>query len=104
LKKAGEPPVLPATTIQRGTLMIAIIANIAGLIGVIFMLGAYLLVQSEKLLPGNIKFPLMNLIGASLVLVSLLFAWNLPSFIIELFWTLISIYGIWRIRRNKRSA
>jgi len=76
---------------------ITTITNILGIIGVIFILIGYLLVQSGRLLPTNIKFPLLNLIGAVLVLISLLFAWNLPSFIIEVFWALISIYGIWRI-------
>lgn len=80
--------------------MLSVIANLIGLIGVVFMLAAYLFVQSGKILPTQLKFPVMNLTGAVLVLFSLLFAWNLPSFIIELAWAFISIYGILRILKK----
>ena len=80
------------------------IANIIGIVGVVLILLAYLLTQAGKISPSELKFPIFNLIGASLVLYSLLFAWNLPSFIIEIFWVLISIYGIRRIIKNRKSA
>lgn len=79
--------------------MLNVIANLLGLIGVGFILTAYLLSQMGKLLPNQLQFPVINLIGAVLILISLLFSWNLPSFVIEVAWLLISLYGIWRIMR-----
>jgi hypothetical protein len=47
-------------------------------------------------------FPATNLLGATLVLVSLLDAWNLPSVILESFWGAISLYGLVRSLRGGR--
>jgi hypothetical protein len=41
-------------------------------------------------------YSLLNLIGASLILVSLYWAWNLPAAVMEGFWALISLYGLVR--------
>lgn len=38
----------------------------------------------------------LNLAGSLLVLVSLVFHWNLPAFLLEAAWALISMYGIWK--------
>ena len=45
------------------------------------------------------RFPAVNLLGASLVLVSLVDAWNLPSVVLECFWGAISVYGLLRSLR-----
>ena len=42
------------------------------------------------------RFPAINLLGAALVLVSLIDAWNLPSVLLECFWGAISMYGLIR--------
>jgi hypothetical protein len=49
-------------------------------------------------------FPAANLLGAALVLVSLLDAWNLPSVILECFWGAISLYGLLRSLRGGRKS
>jgi hypothetical protein len=41
-------------------------------------------------------YSLLNLVGASLILVSLCWAWNLPAAVMEGFWALISLYGLIR--------
>ena len=46
------------------------------------------------------RFPAINLLGGSLVLVSLIDAWNLPSVILECFWGAISVYGLVRNLRR----
>jgi hypothetical protein len=46
------------------------------------------------------RYPAINLLGASLVLVSLIDAWNLPSVILECFWGAISVYGLVRCLRR----
>jgi len=45
-------------------------------------------------------YALLNLVGASLILVSLYWAWNLPAAVMEGFWALISAYGLIRVLMN----
>jgi hypothetical protein len=45
-------------------------------------------------------YSLMNFIGASLILVSLYWAWNMPAAVMEGFWALISAYGLLRALSN----
>jgi len=60
---------------------------------------AYYLLQLEKLPATGLTYNLMNLCGASLLLVSLLFTFNLASFVIELFWIGASLIGLWKLYR-----
>lgn len=68
--------------------------NIIGMVGVIFVLLAYFLLQIYKLDQGSIIYSFMNLLGASLILFSLFFTWNLASGVIEIAWLLISLFGL----------
>ena len=45
----------------------------------------------------------MNLVGAGLILVSLVHDFNLPAFVLESVWGLISLYGLcrWLLRRRR---
>jgi len=76
----------------------------AGLSGVAVILLAYFLLQASRLRGDALVYQLMNAIGASLVLISLLYAFNLSAFLMELAWLGVSIYGIVRGRRKRRSA
>lgn len=54
----------------------------------------YILLQLEKIRSENPIFSLLNALGASLIIVSLVFKFNLSAFIVEFFWVLVSLYGI----------
>tara|TARA_Y100001934_G_C11746277_1_gene492630 strand:+ start:97 stop:363 length:267 start_codon:yes stop_codon:yes gene_type:complete len=54
----------------------------------------YFLLQTNKLNPKTITYSLLNLIGASLILVSLYFNFNLSAVVIEIFWVAISLLGL----------
>ena len=41
-----------------------------------------------------------NLLGALCVMTSLMHDWNLPVFVMEIFWASISVYGLWKARRG----
>jgi hypothetical protein len=41
-------------------------------------------------------YSLLNFVGASFILLSLYWAWNLPAAVMESFWALISAYGLIR--------
>jgi hypothetical protein len=68
--------------------------DFVGNIGVSLILIAYFLLQTEILNSKSVKFSILNLIGAFLILVSLYFEFNLSAFLIEFFWLLISLIGI----------
>jgi hypothetical protein len=71
-------------------------SDIVGLVGVGFVVGAYYLITSQKLTSHDLRYHLMNLCGAVLILMSLLNTWNTASVVIELIWISISLYGIRR--------
>jgi len=81
------------------------IHDIIGIVGVVIVLVTYLLLQIEKMSSSSLLYSLANLIGAVLIMVSLVETWNLASVIIEIAWGLISLYGIYRyytIKRKKK--
>lgn len=75
-----------------------------GIAGVLCILAGYFLIQSGRLTSDDLPFPVMNLVGASLILVSLTHTFNLASFVIELAWIAISLYGIVKILRSRRGS
>jgi len=72
-----------------------------GNIGVIVLMIAYLMLQLNKLRSDGLAYSLLNAVGASLVIVSLLFDFNLSALLMEVFWVLISFVGIYRHFRLK---
>jgi hypothetical protein len=77
--------------------------DFVGNIGVFLLLAAYLLLQLNKITSNQISYSIMNAVGAILILVSLIFEFNLSAFAIEFFWLLISIVGIVNYWRAKKS-
>ncbi|MEM7746045.1 MAG: cyclic nucleotide-binding domain-containing protein [Pseudomonadota bacterium] len=72
------------------------IYEISGFIGVAFYMGAYGGLQLGMIAGRSYTYTLMNLGAASLVLVSLLDAFNLFSAIIQVSWVAFSIIGLSR--------
>ena len=75
--------------------------DFVGNIGVFLILLAYLLLQTSALKSGSLNFSFLNLIGATLIIVSLYFEFNLSAFLIEFFWLIISVIGIvksWKLK------
>ncbi len=66
----------------------------AGFVGMLFVVLAYLFLQMNKYTIRSLQYQLLNLIGAILLLISLFVHFNLGSFIIEVFWIIITVYGI----------
>jgi len=76
--------------------------DILGIIGVAIILIAYLLLQLEKLSIQDWRYSAANGLGALLILVSLYFSFNLASFIIEIAWLLISIFGLFKALSSRQ--
>lgn len=80
---------------------IELLANIIGMLGTLFVVGSYFLMQLNKLDPKGLRFNLINLAGAVFLLLSLLVHFNLASFIIEIFWIAASSIGIYKYLKQK---
>ena len=77
------------------------LVDFVGLIGVVLIVVTYLLLQLEKLKSNDLAYSLMNAIGASLIVLSLLVNFNLSALLMEVFWVLISLLGVYRYFRFK---
>ena len=70
------------------------IFQIIGFVGMLFIVYAYFLPQTHKAEHDSLGFQFLNLIGAILLIISLLVHFNLGSFLIEVFWIVITLYGM----------
>jgi hypothetical protein len=67
-----------------------------GIIGVVLTIVAYYLINTNKVSAHNFSYVWLNLIGATLLLYSLCFHWNLACVLIEVAWISISLIGLYR--------
>lgn len=67
-----------------------------GFVGVVQILLAYYLVQAGIIHSQQTRYSVLNLSGASLVLLSLSGSDNVAAMTLEGAWIAISLYGIWR--------
>ena len=70
------------------------IGHAIGMVGMACVVFAYFAVERDWLDNKNVRFYVINLVGAILLLMSLLINFNLGSFVIEIFWIAISVMGI----------
>lgn len=74
-----------------------------GMLGVVLLLLAYFLLQIGKILPSDLSYSLLNLLGSGMIAYSLIEEWNLSAFLIEVFWFLISLYGVFRFYKKRKN-
>ena len=77
------------------------IPELIGFSGVALLIVTYALLQLERIDPKGFLYSFNNLIVAILVTVSLVYTPNLPSLVIEFFWFIISLYGIYMYFKRK---
>ena len=77
------------------------VLDLVGNVGVVILVATFLMLQLNKLPSDGLAYSLLNAIGASLIVVSLLFDFNLSALLMEVFWVLISFVGIYRYFRLK---
>jgi len=70
--------------------------DLVGNVGVLMVLATYLLVQTERMDIRRPGYSSLNAAGAVLIIVSLMYDFNLSSFMIEIAWLAISLYGLKR--------
>ena len=77
--------------------------DIGGVIGVMMMLIAYALGQFGRLRIDSAPALLVNLAGAVLVLLSLLYKFNLSAFLMEAAWALVALFGLARLAFKRKN-
>ena len=75
--------------------------DFVGNVGVVVLMIAYLMLQLNKLSSAGLAYSVLNAIGASLIIISLLYDFNFSALLMEVFWVLISLLGIYRYFRLK---
>lgn len=78
------------------------LTDLIGILGVFVIIVAYMLLQLEKMEAKDLSFSVLNTLGALLIIISLLYDWNLASFLMESIWMLISLYGILKYYNLKK--
>tara|TARA_B100000927_G_scaffold173030_1_gene139471 strand:+ start:526 stop:765 length:240 start_codon:yes stop_codon:yes gene_type:complete len=72
------------------------IPDLIGFTGVALLIGTYALLQLDRIDPKGFWYSFNNMMVAILVTVSLVYTPNLASIVIEFFWFIISVYGLWK--------
>lgn len=75
-----------------------------GMIGTMMIVGAYFASQMRYINSSDLLFPILNLIGASLLTLSLVFKFNMAAFTLEVFWIIISLLGIGRCLKQRETT
>jgi hypothetical protein len=76
--------------------MVIDLFTLIGVVGTAVVVTAYFATQQRWIAAEDWQFPLANLIGSIMMLISLITAWNLPAALIDCFWIAISLYGLVR--------
>lgn len=77
-----------------------------GNIGLVLLLGTYLLLQMEKIRSHSLLYSVLNAVASGCLIISLLFAFNMSAILVEGFWLLISLYGMgkWFLKRKRKET
>lgn len=81
--------------------------DVFGTLGVVLIIITYAGVQSRRMIATSLSYSVLNLVGAGMIIVSLVFNFNFASFVIEIFWILISLWGIlnwFRFRQKSKQG
>ncbi len=65
-----------------------------GCLGTIIIIVTYFLLQIKKITAVSFLYSFLNFGGAFLILISLLYSWNMAAVIMEVAWILISFFGM----------
>lgn len=78
--------------------------DFVGNLGVVLVLGVYLLIQIDRLDARTKTYSALNALGAGFITVSLVVDFNLSAFVVEVAWLVVSLYGLGRRWQAQRTA
>ena len=76
--------------------------DLIGLLGVILILIAYFLLQTERIRADHMAYSLYNTLGSLMILYSLFAQWNLSAVVMEAAWLILSMYGLYKAYRQSK--
>lgn len=82
--------------------MIVLLGDIIGIVGVSIIVVTYLFLQLQKISSQTLTYSVLNIVGSAMILYSLIDSWNLASFVIQVFWIIISLFGIRNYYKSKK--
>ena len=80
------------------------LSDFVGFLGSIVVVSQYFLNIQGKISASGLLYPLLNLAGCFMIMFSLIYNFNPPSFFIEIFWSSVSIYGIFCYFRSRKRS
>lgn len=72
-----------------------------GFVGSAVVVVLYCLSLQGRIDTTRLAYPLLNLLGCGFIMMSLVYNFNAPSFVIEIFWAAVSLYGLFRHLRRR---
>lgn len=75
--------------------------DFVGNVGVFFILFCYLLWQMNKMTSDSLFYFVLCGLGASFILDSLVYEFNLSALVVELAWVLISLFGVYKFYSHR---
>ncbi|MBT5186910.1 MAG: hypothetical protein HOH19_00170 [Kordiimonadaceae bacterium] len=75
--------------------------DIIGMVGVGMIITTYGLLQTNRMNVKSMGYSIYNSLGAALILVSLWADFNLSAFVIEAFWFIFSMVGLYSALKKK---
>lgn len=75
--------------------------DLAGVAGVVLILAAYAGATTGRLDPERATALILNLVGASLILLSLAYDFNLSAVLMEGAWALVALIGLVRLAAKR---
>ena len=80
--------------------MIHILGHLIGLIGMGCVVYSFHAIENKIWNNDSMNYYVTNLVGAILLIISLVINFNLGSFVIEIFWIWIALKGIKRLKNE----
>ncbi len=78
----------------------ASLAAVIGLMGVVIVLFTYGMLTLGKMGENEPRYYWLNILGTVGIALSLLVQWNLASMVAQILWIVVSLVGLYRIRRR----
>ncbi|WP_150290466.1 CBU_0592 family membrane protein [Sphingobium estronivorans] len=82
----------------------AILVEVAGWLGAMLVLGAYMLVSSGRLTGSSAIFQGMNALGSALFILNTGWHGAIPSMVLNIIWLCIGLFALWHIHRRGRTG
>lgn len=80
--------------------MTLIIFEIIGIIGAVALLVTYFLLSTQKIESNSYKYHGLNFGAAFLLTLNAIYIQSIPFALINIFWSIISLIGIFRVRNE----